>query len=61
MGVREIIEDWKQKPLRDVLIEMYIDRDMNPRQIATELHVTHKIVYLWLKEFGISSKKDNLF
>lgn len=60
MSLKEIIEDWKGKPLREILLELYIDEDMSLRDIEKILHVSREQINRWLKEFGITKNK-NLF
>lgn len=58
MSLQEILEDWKQKPLRDLLVELYIDQNMNMREVAKELHLSLGQVFNFLKQEGITKDPD---
>ena len=58
MGLIEIIEAWKEKPIRDVILELYIDKDLPMRGVADELHLSVGQVHKLVKELGIAKNKD---
>lgn len=58
MGIIDIIEDWKGKPIREVILELYIDRDLSMRGVAKELHLSLGQVHKLIKELGIAKNKD---
>ena len=58
MGIVEIIEDWKGKPIRNVILDLYIDRDLTIRGVAEELHLSVGQVHKLIKELGITKNKD---
>lgn len=58
MGLIEIIEDWKQKPIRDVILELYIDKDLSMKGVADELHLSVGQIHKLVKELGIAKNKD---
>lgn len=60
MGLKEVIEEWKQKPIRELLREMYIDKNMSQHEIARELHIDQGNLSRWLASYGIV-KNDDLF
>lgn len=56
-GLQKIIEEWKGKPLRELLIELYIDKDMSLRDMEKVIYVSRETINRWLKEFGISKNR----
>lgn len=58
MSITEIIEEWKGKPLREVILDLYIDQDLSMRGVAKELHLSLGQVHKLIKELGISKNKD---
>ena len=50
MSLIKVIEAWKQSPLKDILLKLYIDRDLSIQQVADELKVSAGVVYNWLKK-----------
>ena len=59
MSLIKVIEAWKQSPLKDILLKLYIDRDLSIQQVADELKVSG-VVYNWLKKYNIT-KNNNLW
>ena len=57
MSLQKVLEQWKNKPLKELLIEMYIDKDMNIRDISKELCISVGVVHKYLKDFGINKEK----
>ena len=60
MSLIKVIEAWKQSPLKDILLKLYIDRDLSIQQVADELKVSAGVVYKWLKKYNIT-KNNNLW
>lgn len=60
MGLEEIIEDWKGKPIREVILDLYIDKNMTMRGVAKELHLSVGQVYNLCKKYGISKNSNIL-
>jgi predicted transcriptional regulator len=60
MALKEVLEAWKEKPLSDLLRELYVDKDMSIHTIARELHISSGMVHKYLAEYGIT-KNNNLF
>ena len=60
MSLIKVIEAWKQSPLKDILLKLYIDRDLSIQQYADELKVSAGVVYNWLKKYNIT-KNNNLW
>ena len=58
MSLIKVIEAWKQSPLKDILLELYIDRDLSMQQVADELKVSAGVVYKWLKKYKIKKNND---
>jgi predicted DNA-binding protein YlxM (UPF0122 family) len=58
LSITEIIEEWKGKPLREVILDLYIDQDLSMRGVAKELHLSLGQVHKLIKELGISKNKD---
>lgn len=58
MSTKDLIEMWKQKPLKEVLIELYIDQDLSMQKVADELKVSVGIIHKWLKDLSISKNND---
>ncbi len=58
MSLKDVIEEWKGDTLKNVLLELYIDRDLSMDKVAKELKISVGIVYKWLKEYGISKNTD---
>ena len=54
MSLIKVIEAWKQSPLKDILLKLYIDRDLSIQQVADELKVSAGVVYNWLKKYNIT-------
>ena len=60
MSLIKVIEAWKQSPLKDILLKLYIDRDLSIQQVADELKVSAGVFYNWLKKYNIT-KNNNLW
>ena len=58
MSVRDLIEKWENRSIKDVLLDKYIEQDMTIPQIASDLGVSVGIVHKWLKEEGIDKHKN---
>ena len=58
MSLIKVIEAWKQSPLKDILLKLYIDRDLSIQQVADELKVSAGVVYNWLKKSNITKNND---
>lgn len=58
MSVRDLIEKWENRSIKDVLLDKYIEQDMTIPQIANDLGVSVGIVHKWLKEEGIDKHKN---
>ena len=58
MSLKDVIEEWKGDTLKNVLLELYIDRDLSMDKVAKELKLSVGILYKWLKEYGISKNTD---
>lgn len=57
MSLQTNLERLYGMPLRDILIDLYIKKDMSTTKMAEELQVTVMTVYNWLKKFGITKVK----
>lgn len=57
ISVEKIIERWKGVPLKELLREMYIDRDMTITEISDELCISVGAVHKYLKDYGICKQK----
>ena len=58
MSVRDLVERLENKPIRELLTELYLDKDMTISEIAKRLGVSVGIVHKWLKEEGINKQKN---
>lgn len=58
MSLKDVIEEWKGDTLKNVLLDLYIDKDLSMDKVAKELKISVGIVYKWLKEYGISKNTD---
>lgn len=56
MALKKALEKHYKKSIREILIEMYVDKDMSMNQIAEELCVAKGTVWNWLMEEGIHKK-----
>ena len=56
MALKKQIERYYKKTMREVLVEMYVDKDMSMSQMAEELCVAKGTVWNWLMEYGIHKK-----
>lgn len=54
MALKNVIEAWKEKPVKELLEELYIEKNYTMPQIAEELHISVGIVCTWLAEYGIT-------
>lgn len=59
--LKDVLEAWKQKPLRDLLIELYIQDDMTVAAISKELKVSTGKISNWLNEYDIYKVKKDIF
>lgn len=59
--LKDVLEAWKQKPLRDLLIELYIQDDMTVATISKELKVSTGQISNWLNEYDIYKVKKDIF
>lgn len=57
MSLRKNVERVYGMPIRDILIEYYIKRDMSIEDLAKELNVAVGTVFNWLKENKIAKVK----
>ena len=57
MSLKKNVERVYGMPMRDILIEYYIKRDMNMFDLAKELNVAVGTVFNWLKENGVTKVK----
>lgn len=57
MSIPKIIEAWKHKPFEDLLIELYIDKDMTIPEISDYLHISVGAVHSYLSKFNIYKEK----
>lgn len=58
MSLQKVIEEWKQLPLKELLIQLYIENDMTIEQVAEELKVSKGVIFNWLKKYNISKNKN---
>lgn len=58
MSIKDLIEKWENRSIKDVLLDKYIEQDMTIPQIANDLGVSVGIVHKWLKEEGIDKHKN---
>jgi uncharacterized protein YjcR len=58
MSVKNLIEKIEGRPIKEILHDKYIDKDMTIQEIADELGVSVGIVHKWLKENGINKHKN---
>lgn len=58
MGLTQVIEAWKSKPIEEILREMYIDKNMTILDISKELHISVGAVHKYLSKFHISKQND---
>lgn len=56
MSLKKIIEQWKGQELKQVLKELYIEKDMSMHEVAEELSVSVGAVHAWLHKYGISKQ-----
>lgn len=57
MSLQTNLERLYGMPLRDILIDLYIKKDMNTIEMAKELQVTRVTIYNWLKRNNITKVK----
>ena len=60
MSIKMVLEAWKGKPLDVLLRELYVDQNMNMKEVADSLHISVGMVHKYLTEYGIF-KVDNLW
>lgn len=60
MSIKDLIEKWENRSIKEILLDKYIEQDLTIPQIADELGVSVGIVHKWLKDEGIDKHK-NLF
>lgn len=53
----QILEAELGRPLRQVLEEMYVDREMTLAQVAVEFDVTEGTISDWLRRVGIDARR----
>ena len=53
MSIPKLIEAWKQKPLEDVLTDLYIEQDLSIPHVAESLHISVGAVHSYLSKFNI--------
>ena len=57
VSLKKNVERVYGMPIKDVLIEYYIKKDMSMYELAEELNVAVGTVFNWLKENGIAKVK----
>jgi transposase len=60
MALKDVIREWKGKEVRDLLQDLYINKDMTMKEVASELHISVGIVHKWLASYSIH-KEENIF
>ena len=56
MGVKELVEEIQKKPIDEILIDLYIDKNMSIREVSEELKVSSGTVHKWLAIYNISKQ-----
>lgn len=56
MSVQRIIEAWKGRPFKDILIELYIDKDYTIQEVSEELKISVGVVHNYLRKFNIDKQ-----
>lgn len=54
MTIKRIIEKWKKVPIEQVLKELYIEKNMNIKQVADELGCSVGSIHSMLIEYKIT-------
>lgn len=54
MSLQTNLERIYGMPIRDLLIDLYIKKDMNISELVEELQVSMGTIYNWLKLYNIS-------
>lgn len=57
MSLLNVIEKRYNKSAREIIREMYIDKEMNIKTIAEELGVSVPTVYRWISKFNLTRKR----
>lgn len=57
MSLKKLLETHYDMPLKDILIEFYINKDLSEAEVAKKLQVSNGIVHKWLKDNKISKQK----
>lgn len=57
-NLQRLLEMLYQKPINELLKELYVDRGLTIKQIAKELEISSYAVWSWLKEFDICKVEE---
>ena len=60
MGLKQIIESWKGKPVETLLREEYLVARRSIHDIANEWHVSSGTVHSWIIQYGLDKGATSL-
>lgn len=58
MSLKKLVERAYNKPIDEILRELYVEKNMTQKELAKELTVAQKTIQNWLCEYDIYRPKN---
>ena len=58
MGIEYYVEQHYGKPIKDILYDLYVVKNLSKREVAKEMHLGTGTIHSWIHKYHITKNKN---